>query len=181
MARDTEGGKGTRDGRNPSCGESGGWQLLFDMCRETGAAGTRLERAEEAERAQWQEKDRKEVRQMASENFLKHFLLPRGVGFCCERCHRAQSMSATAHESQGTPDAAGSPRECESEGVCVRNTPYGGVHLQVIITTARITRVIKRTSTPALGRDLNVTSVFPTEFWMLFSPNFSLTVQFYFF
>ncbi|RXN06924.1 hypothetical protein ROHU_017250 [Labeo rohita] len=122
MARDTEGGKGTRDGRNPSCGESGGWQLLFDMCRETGAAGTRLERAEEAERAQRQEKDRKEVRQMASENFLKHFLLPRGVGFCCERCHRAQSMSATAHESQGTPDAAGSPRECESEGVCEKHT-----------------------------------------------------------
>ncbi|KAK2874770.1 hypothetical protein Q8A67_021923 [Cirrhinus molitorella] len=77
--------KGNEIWRNPSCGESGGWQLLFDMCRETGAAGTRLKCTEEGERAQRQEKDRKEVRQMASENFLKHFLLPRGVGFCCER------------------------------------------------------------------------------------------------
>lgn len=65
-------------------------------------------------------KREKEVRQMASENFLKHFFLPRGVGFCCERCHRAQSMSVATPESQPEPGVAGSPQECES--VCEKHT-----------------------------------------------------------
>lgn len=65
-------------------------------------------------------KREREVRQMASENFLKHFFLPRGVGFSCERCHRAHTMSAATQESQPKPGVAGSPQECES--VCEKHT-----------------------------------------------------------
>lgn len=72
------------------------------------------------------------------------------------------------HRSRNASQALLEVHRSASVCVCVRNTPYGSVHLQVIITTAWITCMIKRTSTPALGHDLNVTSVLPTEFFFIY-------------
>lgn len=167
MACDTEGGKGNERWRNLSCGETGGWQLLFDMCWETGTAGTSLKCTEEGERAREREKGR----------YARWHPRTFSNTFSCQREWASVVKGATGHTPCPLQHRSHNPSQAllevhRSVRVCVRNTPYGSVHLQVIITTARITCMIKRSSTPALGHDLNVTPVLPTEFRFFFFSNY---------